>query len=190
MSTGEQETTTNAGENPEPTAPATGEHTTRGVPHGYTTLTPFIVVEPATEAIAFYRDVFGATVLSQMPGTPRPDGTPTISHAELDFGQGILQLSDPQEGYGLHVQDAEHISGSICVYVQDVDAVVTAATERGATLAEPASNFVSGDRFASIMDPFHRRWSVMCRVQDLSREESEARVMTWLASFQAGADTA
>src|SRR6185312_14858598 len=187
-SNSEQETTT--GESPEPTAPANGEHTSNGVPRGYTTLTPFIVVEPATEAIVFYREVFGATVLSQMPGSPREDGSPTISHAELDFGQGILQLSDPQEGYGLHVQDPDHISGSICVYVRDVDAVVSAATKRGATVAAPASNFVSGDRFASIVDPFHRRWSVMCRVEDLSREESEARVTAWLASFQAGADTA
>lgn len=189
MSTHEQETPTGPEQNTEPTAPANGEHTTSGVPHGYTTLTPFIVVEPATEAIAFYREVFGATVLSQMPGAPGPDGSATISHAELDFGQGILQLSDPQEGYGLHVQDPEHINSSICVYVQDVDAVVSAATERGATLAAPTSNFVSGDRFASIVDPFHRRWSVMCRVEDLSREESEARVNAWLASFQAGADT-
>lgn len=80
------------------TAPASGKHTTDGVPHGYTSLTPFIVVQPATAAIAFYREVFGAAVLSQMPGAPLPDGTPTISHAELDFGQGILQLGDPMEG--------------------------------------------------------------------------------------------
>lgn len=175
---------------PEPTAPVTGDHTTQGVPHGYTTLTPFLVVEPASEAIAFYREVFGATVLSEMPGAPTPDGTPTVSHAELDFGDGILQLGDPMEGMGLRPQDADHVSGSICVYVQDVDAVVAKAVERGATVAEQPSNFVSGDRFASIMDPFNRRWSVMTRVEDLSRAESEARVNVWLEQFLAGGDTA
>lgn len=56
---------------PEPTSTAaTGKHTTNGVPHGYTALTPFIVVDPAHEAVEFYRDVFGATVLSVMPGAP------------------------------------------------------------------------------------------------------------------------
>lgn len=174
----------------ESTSPANGEHTANGVPHGYTSLTPFLVVQPAIEAIAFYRDVFGATVLTQMPGAPLPDGTPTVSHAELDFGNGVLQLGDPMEGNGLKPQDPSAVNGSICVYVQDVDAVVAKAAERGATIAEQPSNFVSGDRFASIMDPFARRWSIMTRVEDLSREESEARVNAWLEQFLAGGDTA
>ncbi|WP_417233305.1 VOC family protein [Arthrobacter sp.] len=171
------------------TAPVSGDHTTDGVPHGYTSLTPFLVVEPATAAIAFYCEVFGAEVLSRMPGAPLPDGTPTVSHAELDFGRGILQLGDPMEGNGLKPQDPSAVNGSICVYVRDVDAVVARAVERGATIAEQPSNFVSGDRFASIMDPFARRWSVMTRVEDLSREESEARVNVWLEQFLAGGDT-
>ena len=95
------------------TTAATGKHTTNGVPHGYTALTPFIVVDPAHEAIEFYREVFGATVLSVMPGAPREDGSATVSHAELDFGNGILQLSDPQPGYGLVAADAQHTNNSI-----------------------------------------------------------------------------
>jgi PhnB protein len=38
---------------------------------------------------------------------------------------------------------------------------------------------VSGDRFASIVDPFGVRWTVMTRVEDLSSEESAARVARW-----------
>jgi PhnB protein len=45
--------------------------------------------------------------------------------------------------------------------------------------------FVSGDYFASIRDPFGVRWSLMSRVEDLSEEESAARVATWAAE-QAG----
>ncbi|MEE1622370.1 VOC family protein [Zafaria sp. Z1313] len=170
-----------------PRAPAHGEHTTHGVPAGYTSLTPFIVVEPAAQALEFYRDVFGATVLSRMPGAPREDGSETISHAELDFGHGILQLADPMPG--LRAQDAEHVSGSICLYVPDVDAVFAAAVARGATVVEPPSDFVSGDRYATVLDPFHRRWAVMTRVEDLSRAASEARVNAWLAQYLAGPGT-
>lgn len=171
---------------PEPTSTAaTGKHTTNGVPHGYTALTPFIVVDPAHEAIEFYRDVFGATVLSVMPGAPGEDGNATVAHAELDFGNGILQLSDPQPGYGLVAADAQHTNNSIAVYVQDVDAVFARALERGATAVEQPADFVSGDRFATFVDAFGRRWNVMTRVQDLSREESERRVATWLESFNA-----
>ena len=35
----------------EPTQPATGEHTTNGVPHGATSLTPFLAIPRAAEAI-------------------------------------------------------------------------------------------------------------------------------------------
>ena len=167
-------------------SPATGNHTTAGVPHGYTTLTPFIVVEPAHAAIEFYQEVFGATPLSVMPGAPREDGSPTISHAELDFGNGMLQLSDPQPGYGLVAADAQHTNNSIAVYRQDVDAVFDLAIKHGATAVEQPADFVSGDRFATFVDPFGRRWNVMTRIEDLSREESERRVAQWLASYTAG----
>ena len=43
-------------------------------------------------------------------------------------------------------------------------------------------DFVSGDRFASIRDPYGVRWSIMTRVEDLSEEQSAARVAQWAAS--------
>ena len=49
----------------------------------------------------------------------------------------------------------------------------------GARLREPLSTFVSGDRYASLVDPFGVRWSVMTRVEDLSPEESASRVARW-----------
>ena len=64
----------------------------------------------------------------------------------------------------------------------DVDAVLERAVAAGATVREAAQNFVSGDRFASIIDPFGIRWSLMTRVEDLSEEESNARVAEWAAS--------
>ncbi|MFI8410908.1 VOC family protein [Paeniglutamicibacter gangotriensis] len=169
------------------TNPATtgvsGAHTTSGVPHGFTALTPFIVVDPAHRAIEFYREVFGAIVLSVMPGAPREDGSATVSHAQLDFGNGMLQLSDPQPGYGLVAADAQHTNNSLALYVPDVDAVFARGLEHGATAVEHPADFVSGDRFATFVDPFGRRWNVMTRIEDLSREESERRVNAWLASF-------
>jgi len=73
---------------------------TNGKPEGYTTLTPFLVCSPAAEAIRFYEEVFGATVVSRMDGPGD-----TVMHAELDLGDGRLQLSDPSEQYGLVVPD-------------------------------------------------------------------------------------
>ncbi len=150
---------------------------TNGKPDGYTTLTPFLVCSPAREAIDFYVSVFGATVVSTMDG---PDGT--IPHAELDFGDGRLQLGDPSPQFGLVApggQDRDQVSGSNSIYVADVDAVVTAAAAAGATVREQPSTFVTGDRFASIYDPFGHRWAVMTRVEDVSPEEAERRLTEW-----------
>lgn len=52
----------------------------------------------------------------------------------------------------------------------------------GDASSAPLATFVSGDRFASILDPFGVRWSVMSRVEDLSEQESARRVAEWAAS--------
>ncbi|TFV64837.1 UNVERIFIED_ORG: VOC family protein [Bacillus sp. AZ43] len=150
--------------------------TTDGRPEGYTTLTPFLVCSPAAEAIRFYEEVFGATVVSRMDG---PDGT--VMHAELQFAEGRLQLSDPNEQYGLVPprRDGDTVSGSTCIYVPDVDAVFAKAVERGATVREKPDTFVTGDRFASVYDPFGHRWAIMTRVEDLSPAEVERRLAEW-----------
>ena len=149
---------------------------TNGRPEGYTTLTPFLVCSPAAEAIRFYEEVFGATVVARMDG---PDGV--VMHAELDLGNGRLQLGDPNEDYGLVVPDrsGDAVSGSTCIYVADADAVFEKAVARGATVREKPATFVTGDRFASIYDPFGHRWAVMTRVEDVSPDEAERRLAEW-----------
>ena len=153
---------------------------TNGRPDGFTTLTPFLVCSPASDAIAFYEAVFGATVVSRMDG---PDGS--VLHAELDFGTGRLQLGDPSDEYGLVAPTGaaqDKVSGSTCIYVADVDDVFDKAVERGATVREKPSTFVTGDRFASIYDPFGHRWAVMTKVEDVSPEEAERRLAEWAAT--------
>ncbi|PRY14483.1 VOC family protein [Kineococcus rhizosphaerae] len=156
----------------------TGEHTTDGVPHGMTSLTPFLAVPGAREAIEFYRDVFGARVVDVT------DVGGVVVHADLDFGNGHLQLGEPNPAYHLVAAPAgEDDCCSLGFYCADVDAVVARAEAAGATVREPATTFVSGDRFASLRDPFGVRWSVMTRVEDLSEAESAARVREWAASL-------
>lgn len=160
------------------TTGVTGAHTNDGIPHGYTTLTPFLALEDARGAIEFYRTVFGARLVSatEMGGV--------VSHADLDFGNGHLQLGEASPDYHLvppPVGDDDCYS--LAFYCADADAVVAAAEAAGATIREPLSNFVSGDRFASIRDPYGVRWSIMSRVEDLSPEESENRVAQWAASL-------
>lgn len=59
------------------------------IPEGYPRLTPYLCVEGAAAAIAFYGEVFGARERMRMPG---PDDT--IGHAELEIGDSVLMLAD------------------------------------------------------------------------------------------------
>lgn len=150
----------------------------KAIPEGYTSLTPFICVDGAAAAIEFYERVFGAKVVERLDG---PDGT--VAHAELDFGAGRLQLGDPQEAFQIAAPTpGAAATHSIGLYCPDVDDVVARAEQAGATIREPAQTFVTGDRFASILDPFGQRWTVMTRVEDLSAEERERRVAEWASS--------
>lgn len=146
------------------------------IPAGYTSLTPFLCVDGASAAIDFYTSVFGATMVEKMDG---PDGT--VAHAELDFGTGRLQLGDPAAAYKIAAPgaDSDVVTHSIALYCGDVDAVVARAEKAGATVREAPQDFATGDRFASIRDPFGIRWTVMTRVEDVSAEERDRRLSEW-----------
>jgi PhnB protein len=145
------------------------------IPEGYTSLTPFLVIDGAAEAIEFYTSVFGATLIEKMDG---PNGS--IAHAELDFGNGRLQLSDPNSDFGLEAPERrESVTHSTVLYCAGVDDVVARAKKAGATIREETQTFVTGDRFASIVDPFGQRWAVMTRVEDVDAEERDRRLAQW-----------
>jgi PhnB protein len=146
------------------------------MPAGYTSLTPFLCVARASDAIEFYTSVFGATLIEKMDG---PEGT--VAHAELDFGRGRLQLGDPADAYGITAPDAgeDVVTHSIALYCPSVDDIVARAEKAGATIRETPQDFPTGDRFASIRDPFGVRWTLMTRVEDVSSDERDRRLGEW-----------
>ena len=68
----------------------------KAIPDGYYSLTPYLVIKGAAEAIEFYKKVFGAIEVVRMPG---PGGR--IMHAEVKIGNAMLMLSDenPERGF-------------------------------------------------------------------------------------------
>ncbi len=150
------------------------------MPVGYTAITPYLVVDGAEAAITFYSEVFGATLVSK---NETQDGL--IAHAELDLGNGRIQLSDPSPGMGLVAPDkTNNVNHSYVLYCSDVDSVWAAAVAAGSTPFEEPSTFLTGDRFGAVLDPFGHRWAIMTRVEDVSAEEAQRRVNEWLASQQ------
>jgi uncharacterized glyoxalase superfamily protein PhnB len=148
------------------------------IPTGYTSLTPFVVVDGAEQALAFYQAVLGARVVSR---NDTPDGA-KIAHCELELANGRLQLSDPMPDHSLVAPSGgDVVSGSVVAYLPDVDTAYAKAVELGAKGYGQPSTFVTGDRFAAILDPWGHRWALMTRVEDVDPEEAERRVNAWLA---------
>ena len=65
------------------------------VPAGYHTVTPYLIVRGAADAIGFYKKAFGAREKGRMAS---PDGG--IAHAEIVIGDSCVMLGDenPQQG--------------------------------------------------------------------------------------------
>ncbi|MBD8060930.1 VOC family protein [Oceanitalea stevensii] len=151
------------------------------LPEGYTSLSPLVVVSPANEAIDFYRAVLGARVVTRMDG---PDGS--VWHCELDLGHGRMTVMDPNPQFHAVAGDpgSDDASFSLAVYVPDVDAALALARERGARVREEAADFaVTGDRFASVQDPYGVRWTLMTRVEHRTDEEVQQGLDAWRASL-------
>jgi PhnB protein len=152
------------------------------IPEGYHSLTPYLAVEDASKAIDFYKEAFGAEELLRMPG---PDGK--IAHAELQLGDSKLMLSDPFPQSNVR-PPAERggPTGSIFMYVEDVDSLFEQAQRAGADVVSELEDMFWGDRFGTLSDPFGHVWSVATHKEDLSEEEMAERSKAAMAEMPSG----
>jgi len=152
------------------------------IPEGYHSLTPYLAVEDASKAIDFYKEAFGADELMRMPG---PDGK--IAHAELQIGDSKLMLSDPFPQSDVRPpSERGGPTGSIFMYVEDVDATFDQAQRAGAEVVSELEDMFWGDRFGTLSDPFGHVWSVATHKEDLSEEEMAERSKAAMAEMASG----
>ena len=150
---------------------------TKPIPEGYHTLTPYLAVDNAAEAIEYYKKAFGAKERLRME---TPDGG--IGHAELDIGDSLVMLSDPfPQATTRPPKELGGTSASVFLYVEDVDAVVKRAVDAGATVTMEVADQFWGDRFGTVSDPFGHLWSIATHVEDVSPEEMAERVKEAMA---------
>jgi PhnB protein len=144
---------------------------TRPIPEGYRTVTPYLAVDDAAEAIAYYTKAFGAKERSRMEA---PDGS--IGHAELEIGDSLVMLSDPfPQATTRTPKELGGTTATVFLYVEDVDAVVKRAVDAGATVTMEVADQFWGDRFGAITDPFGHSWSIATHVEDVPSDEMARR---------------
>jgi PhnB protein len=131
-------------------------------PPRYHTVTPFLNVKGAEDAIAFYKLAFGAEERMRMPNS---DGS--IMHAELVIGDSTIMLSD-----AIHSPETR---SSIHLSVPDCDALYERAVSAGGTQKMPLQDMFWGDRYGTLEDPFGNVWAISTHKEDVSPEELARR---------------
>ncbi len=143
----------------------------KSIPEGYHSVTPYLIIKGAADAIEFYKKAFGATELFRFPA---PDGK--IGHAEIKIGDSPIMLADEFAEMGYKGPQA--LGGSpvsLMIYLEDVDTVFNRAVEAGASVKEAVQDKFYGDRTGTLTDPFGHVWHVSTHKEDVSMEEMEER---------------
>ena len=142
------------------------------IPDGYHSVTPYLIVDGAAKAIAFYKKAFSAVELFRMEG---PDGR--IGHAEIKIGDSPVMLADehPEMNYRSPTALGNTPVG-LMIYVNDCDAVYNQAVEAGAKVLKPLTDQFYGDRSGTVSDPFGHQWTVATHKEDVSSEEMDRRM--------------
>jgi|SRR5579863_1228321 PhnB protein len=144
----------------------------KSVPDGYHTVTPYLIINGAAQALEFYKRAFGAAETVRMPD---PKGR--IAHAEIKIGDSMIMLADEHHEMGHRgPRTLGGTSVSILLYVPDVDTVFDRAIKAGAKSQRPVADQFYGDRMGTLEDPFGHVWTIGTHIEDVSAEEMKRRM--------------
>lgn len=141
------------------------------VPEGFHTVTPYVTVAGAADAIEFYKEAFGAEEIFRWA-----DADGRIRHAEVVIGDSPVMLTDEAPEFGMG--GPRTFGGSpvhMFLYVEDVDATFDRAIAAGATELMPVEDSGDGDRRGGVTDPFGHIWYVATHIEGISRRELQKR---------------
>jgi PhnB protein len=145
--------------------------TVNAIPEGYHSVTPYLIIDGAAEAIRFYEEAFGATEMLRMPMGEK------IGHAEIRIGDSFIMLSDEWPEHGK--LGPKKRGGSTCmlmIYLDDVDSAFERAVSAGAAVERPVEDQFYGDRSGTVMDPFGHSWTLATHVEDVPKDEMQRRM--------------
>jgi PhnB protein len=141
-------------------------------PDNYHTITPYLIVDDASQALDFYKNAFNAIEIMRFN---KPDGK--IGHAEIKIGDSFLMLADEQPQ--MNTLSPKSLGGSpICMhlYVEDVDALYHQALAAGGAATLPVEDKFYGDRSGTLTDPFGHVWCLSTHTEDLNPKEINERM--------------
>jgi len=145
--------------------------TVKSIPEGFHSVTPYLSIKGASEALEFYKQAFNATEMFRLS---MPSGE--IGHADIIIGNSHIMLADQCEESTIPSPQA--LGGSsvgLHVYVEDVDALFAQAINAGAKEVKPVENQFYGDRTGTLEDPFGHIWFLATHKEDLTPDDINKR---------------
>lgn len=141
----------------------------KAIPDGFHSITPYLGIQKAAEAIDFYKKALNAIEVTRLT---MPDGG--IGHAELRIGDCPIMLGTPCDQGPLGNPDQSPSVG-LHLYVQDVDSAFTQAIDAGGKVISEVRDQFYGDRTGTFKDPFGHVWFLATHKEDLTQEQIEQR---------------
>jgi PhnB protein len=146
----------------------------KSIPESFHSVTPYLSIKGATEALEFYKQAFNAKEMFRLPA---PNGD--IGHADILIGDSHVMLSD--QCAESPIPSPQSLGGSsvgLYVYVEDVDLLFEQAINAGAKEVKPVEDQFYGDRTGTLKDPFGHIWFLATHKEDLTPEEIKKRAET------------
>ena len=120
-------------------------------------VTPYLIIDGASTAIDWYREVFGAVEVTRWTG-----GAGRIAHAELRIGESAIFLGDEHVNYE-DIHAPPRIGGTpvyLDIETDDVAGLFDRAVAAGATEIRPLTDPDMAVQSAKVRDPFGHIWLI------------------------------
>ena len=151
----------------------------KAIPEGYHSVTPYLIVDGAAEAIRFYERAFGATEMLRLP----MGDSGKLAHAEIKVGDSIIMLADEFPERDIRGPKSRGgCTSSLMVYLHDVDSAFQRAIDAGGRVDRAVEDQFYGDRSGTFIDPFGHKWTLSTHVEDVPEDEMQRR----MAAFSEG----
>jgi PhnB protein len=149
----------------------------KGVPAGASPIIPRLYCHDVEAQIDFCCQALGA-----VEGVRRPGPNGRAQHAMLLFGLAMLMVEAENPEVPTRPPNPDGSSPVVIyLYVEDVDATVARALERGGKLVVPVATHFWGDRIGWVQDPSGHMWTIATRVEETTEDQRRERWSTILS---------
>jgi uncharacterized glyoxalase superfamily protein PhnB len=121
-------------------------------PEGYSTVSPYLIVDGASETIEFLVRVFDAVPLRRFA-----DESGKLVHAEVRIDDTVVMVADGVEGW-------PPVPSHVHIYVADVDATYRRALEAGAASVQEPVQKDDPDKRGGVRDSGGTTWWIATKV--------------------------